>query len=93
MRVSTSTSYMLFDVCGAAPAYVSKHHCMAACRSICKLHTHSVAHPTPLQTLLFVSQAEERALLDDVFMAPKERELNRRLLSAARSALDSVSRA
>jgi hypothetical protein len=39
-----------------------------------------------------VPQAEERALLDDVFMAPKERELNRRLLTAARSALESVSR-
>lgn len=36
-------------------------------------------------------QAEERSLLDDVFMAPKERELNRRLLSTARKALDSVS--
>lgn len=57
------------------------------------------AHPQrgppnpPSNAVVCVSQAEERALLDDVFMAPKERELNRRLLSAARSALDSVSRA
>jgi hypothetical protein len=38
-------------------------------------------------------QAEERALLDDVFMAPKERALNRRLLSAARKALDGFDQA
>jgi hypothetical protein len=43
--------------------------------------------------LVWLLQAEERALLDDVFMAPKERELNRRLLSAARRALESTSQA
>jgi len=43
--------------------------------------------------LLSWLQAEERALLDDVFMAAKERELNRRLLGAARSALGSVGHA
>ena len=43
--------------------------------------------------LVWLLQAEERALLDDVFMAPKEWELNRRLLSAAHCALESTSQA
>lgn len=49
-----------------------------------------ICAPVPYAVAVVVLQAEERALLDDVFMSTKERELNRRLLTAARSALDSV---
>lgn len=49
--------------------------------------------PTHSQFVYMYVQAEECVLLDDVFMAAKERELNKKLLSAAKKALDGVSQA